>query len=334
MKRYLITGASGFVAFHFIEYINLIQNEDIEVLGMDINIPEDMENYNFEHLKLRFLKINLLDYHFLETAIVSFYPDFIVHLASFSSVNKSWETPIDSFINNTNIFLNLVEIIRKKKIKCRLLSVGSSEEYGNVPVDCIPIKETMPLHPLSPYAVARVSQEMLSRCYVSSYGLDIILTRSFNHIGPRQRDIFVIPSFVKRILECIKDGQSDIILYTGDTSIVRDFLDVRDVIKAYILLLKKGSSGELYNVCTGKGYALKKIIDILADLLQVSIQISVDSSKIRPNDNRIIVGDNTKIVEHTGWHPQFSLRESLQNLILYWKEELSIYEENDDKYVK
>jgi GDP-4-dehydro-6-deoxy-D-mannose reductase len=324
MKKYLITGASGFVAFHFMQYINSIQNEPVDVLGIDINIPEDMENYKFEHLKLRFLKINLLDYQSLEVAIVSFYPDFFVHLASFSSVNKSWQEPIDSFINNTNIFLNLVEIIRKNDIKCRLLSIGSSEEYGDVSVDCIPLKETMTLQPLSPYAIARVSQEMLSRCYVSSYKSDIVLTRSFNHIGPRQRDIFVIPSFVKQILEHIKNGQSDITLYTGDITIVRDFLDVRDVVKAYNLLLEKGGSGELYNVCSGKGYTLKAIIDILAELLQVNIQASIDPSKIRPNDNRIIIGDNTKIIEHTGWQPQISLQKSLQDLICYWKNELNL----------
>ncbi|GHT90160.1 hypothetical protein FACS1894137_19540 [Spirochaetia bacterium] len=141
----------------------------------------------------------------------------------------------------------------------------------------------MPLQPVSPYAVARVSQEMLSQCYVSSYKLDIILTRSFNHIGPRQRDIFVVPSFVKQTLEDIKNGNSSIVLRTGDLSIVRDFLDVRDVVRAYYLLLEKGVSGELYNICTGIGHTLKEIIDLLAKLLNVNIQTEIDDKKIRPN---------------------------------------------------
>jgi GDP-4-dehydro-6-deoxy-D-mannose reductase len=324
MEKYLITGISGFVAFHFLQCLNSLQKMNIEVLGIDRNIPRDIEHYNFNNIKIRSLLLDITDYKTLEIAIVSFSPTYIVHLASFSSVSKSWQEPIDSFINNTNIFLNIIEIIRKNDIKCRILSVGSSEEYGNVPENCIPIKETMHLNPISPYAVARVSQEMLSQCYISSYKLDIILTRSFNHIGPRQSDAFVIPSFVKQILENIKEGKSDIKLHTGNISIVRDFLDVRDVVRAYYLLLEKGKSGELYNVSTGIGHTLKEIIFMLAELLKVNIEIEVDSDKIRPNDNRIIIGDNNKINIHTGWCPEIKLIESLQDLISYWKQKLDI----------
>jgi len=322
MKKYLITGASGFVAYHFFDYLNSIK-EDCEILGIDVVLPENMNLYQFSRLQPRFVKINLLDYPTLEAVIISFSPTHIVHLASFSSVAKSWNEPINSFINNTNIFLNLVEIIRKNYIPCRLLSVGSSEEYGNVPSDCIPIKESVPLNPVSPYAVARVSQEMLAQCYVSSYKLDIILTRSFNHIGPGQRDMFVIPSFIKQILEKIKTGQSgNIKLFTGDVSLIRDFLDVRDVVKAYYLLLEKGIAGELYNICSGTGSSIKEIIDMLSNLLDVQIDVEIDKEKIRPGDNRVIVGDNSKIQSLTGWRPQMSITDSLRDLITYWKETL------------
>jgi GDP-4-dehydro-6-deoxy-D-mannose reductase len=260
----------------------------------------------------------------LEIAVVSFSPTHIVHLASFSSVSKSWDNPIDSFMNNTNIFLNIVEIIRKNKISCRLLSVGSSEEYGNVSDGCIPIKETMNLRPVSPYAIARVSQEMLSQCYVSSYGLDIVLTRSFNHLGPGQREIFVIPSFVKQILVAKKEGKLQVDLHTGDISIVRDFIDVRDVVKAYYKLLEKGISGELYNICTGIGRSLEDIINMLASLLEVKIRIKIEQDKIRPNDNKIIIGDNSKINSHTEWKPEITLADSLQDLINYWKYALGV----------
>jgi len=324
MKKYLVTGAAGFVSYHFFDYLNSIQ-EDCEVLGIDIVKPEDINLYNFSHLTLRFVQINLLDYSTLEAAIISFSPTHIVHLASFSSVAKSWDEPINSFINNTNIFLNLAEIIRKNHILCRLLSVGSSEEYGNVPADCIPIKESISLNPVSPYAVARVSQEMLSQCYVSSYKLDIILTRSFNHIGPMQRDIFVIPSFTKQILENIKmEHTGNIKLFTGDVSLIRDFLDVRDVVKAYHLLLEKGIAGELYNICSGTGRSIMEIIDMLANLLGVKIDIEIDKKKIRPGDNKIIIGDNSKITGLTGWQPQISIMESLQDLITYWKKIINI----------
>jgi GDP-4-dehydro-6-deoxy-D-mannose reductase len=324
MKRYLITGASGFVAYHFFEYLNLLQ-EDCEVLGIDINAPYDMKFYKFSHIQLRFVKINLLDYSDLEALLVSFLPTHIVHLASFSSVAESWNKPIESFMNNSNIFLNIVEIIRKNSIKCRLLSVGSSEEYGNVSADCIPLKESMQLQPVSPYAIARVSQEMLSRCYVSSYGLDIILTRSFNHTGPGQRDKFVDSSFIKQILENMKAGQTNSVkLFTGNISLIRDFLDVRDVVKAYHLLLEKGDNGELYNICSGTGRSIKEIIDILSKLLDVKIEIEIDKEKIRPNDNKIIIGDNAKINKHTGWQPQISFEDSLRDIIIYWKRILEL----------
>jgi GDP-4-dehydro-6-deoxy-D-mannose reductase len=319
MKKYFITGISGFVAGHFLDFLDSCGRSDITVLGVDTIIAKDIKNRLYKNITVQLEVLDLLDYQSTENLLVKFSPVYIVHLASFSSVSKSWDEPLASFMNNTNIFLNICEVIRKNNIKCRLLSIGSSEEYGNVPDHCIPIKESMPLNPLSPYAVARVSQEMLSQCYVSSYKLDIILTRSFNHIGSGQRDIFVIPSFVKQILTGIKDGLPEITLYTGDISIVRDFLDVRDVVRAYQLLLEKGVTGELYNVCTGSGYSLAEIIDMLAKLLQIGITTKTDSSKIRPNDNKLIIGDNAKITGHTGWHPDIPLMKSLQDLIFYWK---------------
>jgi GDP-4-dehydro-6-deoxy-D-mannose reductase len=280
-----------------------------------------MGDYDFSRLTPKFEEVNLLDYSALESLLVSFQPTHILHLASFSSVAKSWNEPINSFINNTNIFLNLAEIIRNNNIKCRLLSVGSSEEYGNVSSDCIPIKETEKLRPVSPYAIARVSQEMLSQCYVSSFGLDIILTRSFNHIGQGQPDIFVVPSFAKQILDSIKLGHTgNIKLYTGDVSLIRDFLDVRDVVKAYHLLLEKGISGELYNICSGTGRSLKDILDMFSDLLDIQITVEIDKERIRPGDNNIIIGDNSKIKEQIGWQPEKPFIESLRDIITYWKQ--------------
>jgi GDP-4-dehydro-6-deoxy-D-mannose reductase len=219
----------------------------------------------------------------------------------------------------------VAEIIRKNKIGCRILSIGSSEEYGNVPPECIPIKEATQTRPVSPYAIARVSQEMLSQCYVSSYGLDIILTRSFNHIGPGQRDIFAVPSFAKQILENIKAGQTkSITLFTGDVSLIRDFLDVRDVVKAYHLLLEKGVSGEIYNICSGTGRSLQDILDMFSDLLKIRINVEIDKEKIRPGDNKVIIGDNSKIKKQLGWQAEIPFIESLRDILTFWKQKLQI----------
>jgi len=323
LKKYLVTGASGFVAYYLFEYLNSLC-ENFEILGIDVGAKIDLKSYNYKNLKFSFESINLLDYPSLENILVSFMPTHIIHLASFSSVAKSWHDPVKSFSNNTNIFLNLVEIIRKNKIVCRIISVGSSEEYGNVQADYIPIKESEKLKPISPYAIARVSQEMLSLCYVSYYNLDIILTRSFNHIGPRQNEMFVIPSFVKQILEQNKNVQSDSIkILTGDVSLIRDFTDVRDIVRAYYLLLEKGVTGEIYNICSGIGHSIREIINILSSLLGKKIIIQIDKDRIRPEDNKIIIGDNSKIFKETGWKPNILIKDSLLDIIQYWQEILN-----------
>jgi len=311
MKKYLITGISGFVAYHFLEHLNML-GEKVEVLGLDLKIPQTIRDYSFENVKLSFVELNLLEYRALEIAVISFSPHYILHLASFSSVGKSWEMPLESFLNNTNIFLNIAEIIRHNKIACRILSVGSSEEYGNVKESDILLKEDMILHPGNPYAVARVSQEMLSKCYVDAYGLDIILTRSFNHVGARQRTDFAIPSFAKQISDGVKQGQKEIKLSTGDISVIRDFIDVRDVVSAYFALLKDGKRGELYNVCSGQGHSLKEVINLLAKIFNVKVITETDPKRVRPIDSRIIIGSFEKIKEHTSWQPKFKLEESLK----------------------
>jgi GDP-4-dehydro-6-deoxy-D-mannose reductase len=319
MRKYLITGVSGFVAYYFLEQLSAL-GEKAEVLGLDLKIQQYVREYSFENLKLNLVEINLLEYRALEIALVSFNPDYIVHLASFSSVGKSWDMPMESFLNNTNIFLSIAEIVRHNKINCRILSVGSSEEYGNVKEADIPLKEDVCLHPSNPYAVARVSQEMLSKCYVDGYNLDIVLTRSFNHVGPKQRLDFAIPSFAKQISDGVTAGQKEIKLSTGDISVIRDFIDVRDVVSAYFALLKDGKAGEIYNVCSGKGHSLKDIVDMLAKIFDVKVKTETDPKRVRPIDNRVIVGSSEKIKEHTGWEPKFGLEESLKTVVESIKE--------------
>jgi GDP-4-dehydro-6-deoxy-D-mannose reductase len=314
MKKYLITGISGFVAYHFLERLSSL-GEQAQVLGLDLKIPQEVRDYSFKNVKLSFVELNLLDYVVLETAIISFSPDYIVHLASFSSVSKSWDAPLEVFLNNTNIFLNIAEAVRRNKIDCRVLSVGSSEEYGDVKESDIPIKEDMLLRPGSPYAVARVSQEMLSKCYVEAYKLDIILTRSFNHVGPRQRTDFAIPSFAKQISDGVKQGQKEIVLSTGDITVIRDFIDVRDVVSAYFALLGRGKAGEIYNVCSGKGHSLKEVVDLLAKIFSVKVTTETDPKRVRPADNKIIIGTFEKIKSHTGWQPEFGLEDSLRAVV-------------------
>ncbi len=316
LEKYLITGFSGFVSKHFVEYLNSLQIQ-CKILGIDL-IEPDFEYRCFQNVHCTFNKANLLDSGQTENIIQSFHPDYILHLASFSSVAFSWKNPVASFYNNTNIFLNLVEQVRKMHMKCRILSVGSSEEYGNVSPDHMPLVEDHHLDPISPYAVARVSQEMLSRVYVDGFGMDIMMTRSFNHIGPGQKEIFVISSFAKHLVEIkVKNLRPELV--TGDTSIVRDFLDVRDVVKAYYGLFKKGRKGEVYNVCSGNGISLHDVISRLVRILNMEIDITTDPDLVRPSDNKVIIGSNGKLKTVTGWSPQIGFEKSLTDIIDYWR---------------
>lgn len=319
MEKILITGVGGFVARHFLNYL---ENNHIRSQVLGIDIQQESMFSGFKYIDFNYVSINLLQRNEIEKILFQYQPEYILHLASYSSVAFSWKNPILSFQNNVNIFLNLIEVIREYSLKTRVLSIGSSEEYGNVDVTDIPLKETARLSPVSPYAVARVSQEMLSQLYAMSYKQDIVMTRSFNHIGPGQKDAFVISSFVRRILEGKMSGKSSMELPVGNIDIVRDFLDVRDVVKAYYLLLHQGRNGEVYNICSGKGVHLYEVIDIIARLLDITVTPVVDQSLLRPSDNMLIIGDNTKLMEDTSWSLQYSLENSLKDIINYWRERL------------
>ena len=323
MSKYLITGFSGFVGEHFLDFLNEKKEDDI-ILGIDIK-PPDFLISNYKNLRCRYEQIDMLNKNELEKIIYQFCPDYVLHLASYSSVAYSWKNPVASFANNTNIFLNLLEAIRLTNARCRILSVGSSEEYGRVDAKDLPLKEDHKDDPVSPYGVARVFQEMLSKVYIQGFNLNIFMTRSFNHIGAGQKEIFVVSSFAKQFVLLAKSGPKEGILTTGDITIVRDFVDVRDVVKAYNLLFTRGKHGEIYNVCNGHGIALSRIIDMMSDKLKLKIKLKQDSSLVRPTDNMVIIGSNEKIKEHTGWQSNIPIEQSIDDILHCWNNIINGY---------
>ncbi len=315
MMKIAITGASGFVAGHFIDYL-YDNNIECEILGLDRTSPKiDLTRYS-DKIKISFSIVDLMDKESLKSIIRNFNPGYILHLAAFSSVAYSWKYPSESFTNNSNIFLNLIDAVRETDPSCRVLSVGSSEEYGNVTRAELPLRESQPINPVSPYAVARVSQEMMSKVYVKAYKMNVIMTRSFNHIGPRQDDRFVVPSFIKRILDIKKAGQSEGEIETGDTTIIRDFVDVRDVVRAYYLLLTEGTPGEIYNICSGRALQLTEIINYIAEEVGVKVNTRVNPDYVRPDDNKEIVGSAYKIEAELGWKPEIDIKDTLHDMIM------------------
>ena len=196
--------------------------------------------------------------------------------------------------------------------------MGSTEEYGNANLGQL-LKETDCPEPASPYGVARVLQQKLVAIYANSYNVDIVHTRSFNHIGPRQKPVYVISSFAKQIAQQAAEGKNPISLKTGDVNVIRDFSDVRDVVKAYYELLYKGRKGQTYNVCSGKGYVLEDIISILADKIGCPVQHSADEKNFRPSENKIIIGSYEKLNNETGWKPEIDIDQSLDDILSFWK---------------
>jgi GDP-4-dehydro-6-deoxy-D-mannose reductase len=313
---YLITGASGFVAGHLIEHIFRHDSEAV-ITCLDLIEPD----YSFLDGKMlgsiSFIKADLLSMSDLLKTLESARPRFIIHLASFSSVAYSWQHPIESFMNNSNIFLNLLEAVKAVDPCIRVLSVGSSEQYGVVIPEMLPLREAAPQNPVSPYAVARVAQEQMGSVFAHGFKLDIVSTRSFNHFGPRQAERFVLSGLARQVAQ-IKKGRQEPVIRAGDIRIIRDFIDVRDVVKAYLLLLRRGTSGEVYNVCSGTGRTIAECLDMLMRIADIRCEIKKSDSLVRPVDNPVIVGDNGKINSRTGWSPEISFEAGLTDLFEYW----------------
>ncbi len=316
--RILITGFSGFVSRHFLRYL-YDNNIDAEIMGIDVVSPQFDYMELTDRINIEFFQVDLLNKKELEQIVRKFSPEYILHLASYSSVAYSWKYPGESFINNTNIFLNLISAVKAMNIDARILSVGSSEEYGNVSESDLPLTEKQVLFPNSPYAVARVAQEQLSRVFADSFHMNIVLTRSFNHIGPYQDERFVVPSFIKRILDIAGKSREGVI-ETGDISLVRDFVDVRDVVRAYYLLLTKGTPGQVYNICSGKGIPLQTIINIVAELQGVMIRTRVNPEYVRPMDNKVVIGSALKLERELGWKPMIPIEKTLKDMCMIMAE--------------
>ena len=303
MKKYLVTGINGFVGKYFVDYVHGVE-PDSDIMGVDLGETSKPKDIKYKSL-------NLCDEKDVHNTIEQYKPDYIVHLAAVSSVAKSWEDPRGCFLNNNAAFLNLAEAIRKTEINARILSVGSSEEYG---IYDKPMSENFVLHPKSPYSVARLSQEYLSKLYVDRFGLDIVMTRSFNHIGPGQSTQFVVSSFISQLVN-IADKKSENKMMVGNIDVARDFTDVRDVVDAYYKILTCAPNRQVYNVCSGKATKLRDIIDMASNKLQIKPNIIVDKSRLRSNEIMVVVGDNTKIKSELGWKPKYTLEQTISDII-------------------
>lgn len=317
--RILITGINGFVGSHLAE---MFLKKGDEVAGI-VRQRADKENIRQVESKLKLYSGDIKDSSFVNSTIADFLPDRIFHLAAVSFVHYSFASP--SEVLNTGILgqTNILEAVRSHKPDARVLVIGSSEEYGLVHPDEVPIKETNPLRPMSPYAVSKVAQDFMGYQYFKSYGLHVVRTRAFNHSGPRRGEAFVTSNFAKQVAE-IKLGLREPEIYVGNLDAIRDFTDARDVIRAYDLALEKGDPGEVYNICSGNGYSIKQVLDMLIKLggLLGTVDVIHDPSRKRPSDVPILMGDSTKFRQQTGWKPEINFQQTMSDLLQYWVDKL------------
>jgi GDP-4-dehydro-6-deoxy-D-mannose reductase len=246
-------------------------------------------------------------------------PDFIFHLAAQSFVPTSWVSPATTISDNITMQVNVFEAVRETGIDPVIQIALSSEEYGLVLPDEVPINEENPLRPLSPYAVSKVAQDMLGYQYHQSYGLKVIRTRTFNHEGPRRGDVFVTSNFAKQIAE-IEVGKKEPVIEVGNLEAKRDWTDVRDIVKGYWLAVNKCTPGDVYTLASGVTRSVQEMLDLLISMSNVKVEIRQNPSRMRPSDVEILWGDYTKFNKETGWKPEIPFEKMMEDLLNYWRE--------------
>ena len=314
MQSVLVTGCNGFVG--------RVMTARLRVGGYKVRGVDRSERCDVLDADA-YLSGDLRDPGFVAEALEVDDLDCIVHLAAQSSVRRSFDEPATTLADGTLPALNMLNHVRESGEKTRLLLVGSADEYGVVPASDMPIAETHPVKPASPYALAKSVQNQFGALFCSLYSVDALMTRSFNHTGPGQREDFVLANFAKQVAG-IKRGQREAVIDVGDLDIRRDFLDVRDVCDAYVVLLKKGLSGETYNVCSGNSYRIRDLLEKMCEIAGVAVTIRVDKARLRPVDMPDLRGDASKIKTQTGWHAKLDIEATLRAMLEDWDHKLSM----------
>ena len=318
MKKVLITGITGFAGSHLAEYC--LGRGDAEVYGI-YRWRSQMDNVKAIKNDINLIECDIRDYSSVRKAFERVKPDYCFHLAAQSFVPTSWNAPAETMTTNAVGQLNIFESVRELELNTRIQLACSSEEYGMVYADEVPIKETNPLRPLSTYGVSKVTQDLLGYQYHESYDMFIVRTRAFNHEGPRRGEVFVTSNFAKQVAE-IEKGLKDPVLYVGNLEAKRDFTDVRDTVRAYWLSLEKGDAGDVYNIASGKSMKIRKMLDMLLDSTDTKIEVKQDPERMRPSDVEILEGDASKFMNKTGWKPEIPFERTMSDLLDYWRDRL------------
>ena len=302
----LVTGASGFAGSHLVEYLAPSGN----VIAWSRRSPPD------DIGKLATWKrLDLLDRDAVRAAIDDLRPSAIYHCAGLPHVAESWSNTVPTLATNVLATHHLFDAIRRASIACRVLIPGSATVYAP---SNEPLAEDSPIGPRSPYALSKLAQEQLGMRAGPEDGIEVVLTRSFNHTGPRQTPSFVAPAMARQIA-LMERGRVEPVLHVGNLDARRDLTDVRDVVRAYAALMETAAAGSVYNVASGVGHAVRDLVDALIARARVPIRVELDPTRLRPNDLPSVVGNATRLRRDTGWTPEISFDRMLDDLLDYWR---------------
>ena len=313
----LVTGISGFVGSHLAEY--LLSHTDWQVAG---TVYGDESNIQAVCHQLELYPAELSKLSVVESVLDRARPDVIFHLAAMAATSRSWEDPAATLGINLAMQANVLQAVVNLDLDARIVVIGSSEEYGAVRPDQLPIDEDTPFRPMNPYAVSKVGQDMLGLQYYLSHKLDTVRVRPFNHIGPRQGLGFVASDFASQVAR-IEAGLQVPVMRVGNLQAERDFTDVRDVVRAYHLLAVHAEPGNVYNVGSGQSHSIQQVLDILLEQSRATIRVEQDPTRMRPSDVPRVVCDLGRIHECAGWEPQILFETSLCDVLDYWRAQVA-----------
>lgn len=312
----LVTGINGFVGSHLAEY--LLEHTDWKVAG---TVYGDMDN--IVHLKGR---LELYPAELSQLSVAMFVleetrPDYVIHLAAQAVPSLSHRDPWPTLETNIHLQFNILHAALQLGLDCRILVVGSGEEYGLVRPDDLPVAEDTPLRPLNVYGVSKIAQEMLGLQYHLAHGLPVVMVRPFNHIGPRQRLGFVSPDFARQVAEA-EAGLREAAMDVGNLDVSRDFSDVRDIVRGYHLAITQGEPGEVYNLGSERACSIRRLLETLLASSRVKVEVRQDAVRLRPADVPTMVSDCRKFRQRTGWQTAIPFEQSVRDVLNYWRQKV------------
>lgn len=313
--RALVTGVTGFVGGHLAEYL-LAQGDIVTGLCSSGRWPLALQSLARD---IRLERCDLADggTDELGESIARKLPEVIYHLAAQSNPQQSVADPRGTWALNLGGTLNLLEAVRQAKSKARVIIVSSGVCYGSPAAQYLPVTESCPLRPNNPYSASKGAADLMGVQYVLGYALDVMIARPFNHAGPRQSDNYALSSFARQVAE-VEAGLRPRI-EVGNLEVTRDFTDVRDIVAAYRLMATHGTSGEIYNIGTGRDISLRRMLEMLKAMSSAAVEIHVDPERVRPVDQPLLLADASKLRAATGWEPRFSIEATLKDMLDDWR---------------